>query len=175
MSDERGQFEAALKQDRYDTVTRLIYADWLEERGEDDYAAEQRRMATPEWCEAARGLEEIASQCGKTCVNYDEVWQEHRKIYQEARDRGIPWQEIDYSSAPEEVWVPITFEDLLRIGKEYLDSEGQDYFVQQGSETARDLMSNKDTRERFWECWQIVTGAQVPEKHREDAPFSCTC
>src|SRR3954466_10259623 len=100
MSDEKEQFEAALKQDRYDTVTRLIYADWLEEHGEDDYAAEQRRMATPEWCNAARGLEEIASQCGQTCTNYHEVCQEQARISQEARDRGIPWEDVDYSSAP---------------------------------------------------------------------------
>jgi uncharacterized protein (TIGR02996 family) len=44
MSDEpdKNLFEEMIRADRYDRVTRLIFADWLEEHGHDDEAVVQR-------------------------------------------------------------------------------------------------------------------------------------
>jgi uncharacterized protein (TIGR02996 family) len=61
---QREAFLAAIAADRYDTATRLVFADWLEERGDDDTATEQRRMATREWVEADKWMHEFAGQLG---------------------------------------------------------------------------------------------------------------
>ncbi len=39
---EQESFELAIKKDRYDQTTRLVFADWLEENGLDDEALIQR-------------------------------------------------------------------------------------------------------------------------------------
>ena len=53
---DRQAFESMLAADPYDTTTRLVYSDWLDERCLDAEAAEHRRMATPEWCAARKWL-----------------------------------------------------------------------------------------------------------------------
>ena len=65
MSDDKEQearFVRALSDDVYDSTTRLVYSDWLEERGRDDEAQEQRRMAAPEWVQARAKLEGAADR-----------------------------------------------------------------------------------------------------------------
>ena len=62
--DHRAGFEAALLANRYDSEMRLVFADWLEEQGEDDEAQEQRRMATPEWIEADKRIQKFADDLG---------------------------------------------------------------------------------------------------------------
>ncbi len=148
MTVEREAFETALRENRYDTTTRLIYSDFLEEQGEDDYAAEQRRCATKEWCEAAYWMEDFAGECGGTCTNYDSRDEDH-------------------------IWVPITFEDVVQAGREYIRTNGEYYFLQVGSEHARYLMYSRV--EKFWECWQIVTGISVSKGEQGSGVFSCTC
>jgi uncharacterized protein (TIGR02996 family) len=59
METERRAFLEAIEKDRYDRETRLVFADWLEERGEDDEAVEQRRRATEEWKEADEVMTEL--------------------------------------------------------------------------------------------------------------------
>lgn len=68
MSDERKAFVDILTKDRFDAKTRLVFADWLEEHGCDDEAAEQRRMASPEWVEAAKWIEEQVKATDHTCT-----------------------------------------------------------------------------------------------------------
>jgi uncharacterized protein (TIGR02996 family) len=82
----REAFEAALAADRYDSTTRLVYADWLEEQGDDDKAAEQRRMATPEWVAADQWMHEFASGLGSTDwdgreIDYDDCIQAGRDAH----------------------------------------------------------------------------------------------
>jgi len=55
-------FLDAIEKDRYDSTTRLVYSDWLEEHGYDDECLEQRRLATPEWIEADKWLHEYAAR-----------------------------------------------------------------------------------------------------------------
>ncbi len=64
MSKEKQAFLDILKEDRYDSTTRLVFADWLEERGFDDEALEQRRMSTQEWVEADKWMYEFVETIG---------------------------------------------------------------------------------------------------------------
>lgn len=151
---ERAAFLAAIKHDRYDTLTRLAYADWLEERGEDDEAAEQRRQATPVWQEADRWLHDFAAKCGETAENY-----------------GIAYDDWDRLE-----WRQITYDDLIKAGHDYVREE--DFFVQSGSDTARDLMQEGDNYESYWRHWETVTGCtrKAPGRYESrSAPFSCSC
>lgn len=66
MSDERAAFEAAIAADRYDQTSRLVYADWLNERGRDDEAEFQRRW-TPEW---QRSEDWVKAFCERVNLNY---------------------------------------------------------------------------------------------------------
>ena len=163
----RQAFQDALAKDRCDQTTRLVFADWLEEHGFDDDAVEQRRCTTDEWVRAARWLEDFAKRCGKTCVNYHEVWQNSDAQW----ERGVPSGEI---VKVEMVWEEITFDVVVKAGVDFLDKE--DYFVQQGSEQARGLLTDLESRKRFWENWQVVTGRLVEEETAANGqPFSCTC
>lgn len=52
MDNTRERFESHLKTNPYDTETRGVFADWLEERGFDDEVVAQRRMSTEDWVNA---------------------------------------------------------------------------------------------------------------------------
>lgn len=57
---EKAFLRAIDESDELDYKTRLVYSDWLEERGRDNDAAAQRAKATPEWVEARRFLLEMS-------------------------------------------------------------------------------------------------------------------
>ena len=71
LTDQSGRrpFEDDIVKDRYDQTTRLIYADWLEDRGFDDVAAAQRSW-TKERQEAEDWLRDFAA---KSSLEYGEV------------------------------------------------------------------------------------------------------
>ena len=62
-----------------------------------------------------------------------------------------------------------TAEDLVAAGFDFLKN-GERY-VQQGSDSLRDDTSASE----FWYHFERITGMQVPEYHRSDSPFCCTC
>lgn len=130
-------------------VTRMAHADWLMENGEQEEA--ERQLA---FLPAMRWMEEFAGKLGGDCVNYNEVWG-------------------DRTNQTEEEYVEITAEQAIEAGWNAFKHD--DYFIQQGSEQAREVMSEKSTREEYWKNWQIVTGQMVPGKVKEHAVFSCTC
>jgi uncharacterized protein (TIGR02996 family) len=59
---EKKAFEDAIRADRYDGVTRKVFADWLEENGYDDEAVVQRSW-TPEKQRAEDWLREYGAEC----------------------------------------------------------------------------------------------------------------
>ncbi len=63
------RFLTALDTDRYDKVTRMVFADWLEEHGYDDEAVFQRSW-TRQWQEARDHLVLCAAECR---ITYDEL------------------------------------------------------------------------------------------------------
>ena len=150
MDDPRQAFEKVIKDNPYDMDTRRMYADWLEENGFDDEAAEQRRRATLEWVEADRWMHWFADECGGTYDDFD---------YEEGY--------TNYSH--------ITYEQCIEAGHTYLKSE--DYFVQYGTEEARTLMHAE--KKNFWKNWSIITGVKINDDLRSgghgSAPFSCSC
>lgn len=68
----------------------------------------------------------------------------------------------------------LSYSRLMEYARDHAISKpsawGDDYVVQQGSESWRDNF-NADT---FWPAYQIVTGEVVPED-RQDHLFSCSC
>ena len=63
MDPEKRAFLAAIEADRYDWTTRKVFADWLEEHGEDDEAAIHRRWTPEKESEAEEYLSRFADEC----------------------------------------------------------------------------------------------------------------
>lgn len=172
MNTEQESFEKALLENRYDQETHFVYADWLYEQGEDDLA-DWHITWTKERQESEDWMRDFASKCGKTCTNYGQVWDEYynksETLTEEQKDN---WQD-------QEVWKYITYEDVLQAGIDFVKSDGEDYFVQQGSEEARSLMEKH--HDAYWKHWSVLTGQPVPDwtkdvyKWASTAPFSCSC
>lgn len=131
---EKIAFLKALKENKYDKTTRLVFADWLEDHGYDDEATLQR-----EWTEK----------------------------YQKAED----WL-VDMSTS-----VEIPYETIIQAGFTYRDSG--EYFIQEGTESARNFMHAGDNRELYWNNWEIVTGERLTDddsdEYRDGMVFSCSC
>ena len=175
MDTQRQAFEEALQKDRYDSVTRLVYADWLEENGLDDEAREQRRMASPEWIASDQWMHKFASTLGTHSPYYSESWRRDREN-RERQDIGLP----PLPEIHEEV-IPMSYEIVMEAAKHWLETYKDtewgpdgDYFTQNGDETARDEMGNPNTRAEFWKHYQQITGASV-EKEKQGQVFSCSC
>lgn len=156
--EEFDQFQKAIEANPYDASLRLVFADWLEEKGEDDTATWHRTW-TPERQKAEEWMKEFADKCGSTCVNYA-----HRN----------PDETYE-----EEVWRKITYGDVVEAGREYINSLGRDMFVQQGDENARNLMDDATT-ELYWNNFQLLTGIDPKpvlddKKYYARQPFSCSC
>ena len=173
----RKSFEDQIKKDPYNASIRLVFADWLDENGFDDEASEQRRKGTVEWVEADKWMHKFADKCGMSCHNYDENFREYnawRDAHPEISPRDPEFQE--FMDNQHEEWRSITYEDCIQAGFNYL--KNADYFVQLGSEKARDMMYKGEARQ-FWINWSIITGEGVPKSFSEgqegSAPFSCSC
>lgn len=148
--NEKEIFESAIKQNRYDQSTRLVFADWLEEHGYDDEAVVQR-LWTKEKQQSEDWLREFAGTLGETCTNYDDVWQHKTKA----------------------VWEIIAYDMLIKVANEFLDTgEG---FIQMGSEMARDILYNDTVREEFWKHFAVVTGRSASEEQKEELFIGCYC
>src|SRR5260370_748715 len=66
--------------------------------------------------------------------------------------------------------VELTYNTVIQAGRDY--NERQDYYVQNGTEMARDAMY-ASARVDFWRNWSIVTGEFVNDP--EGYVFSCSC
>lgn len=193
MTDHRKAFEDAIKENPHDSSPRLIFADWLEENGFDDESQEQRRRSTKEWMDADKWMHEFASMCGSTCRNYNEIWDTyfeeiHGLNWNREEDRE-EYQRASIRAHEKKIVSPITYEECIQAGHNYLNYECiqagpgylnyERYLTQLGSETARDLMSNKRIASEFWKNWSIITGIEVNQEIKSgehgSAPFSFSC
>lgn len=177
---ERKEFLKVIKENPYDESVRAIYADWLDDANEPEEADFFRRWTLEKHKEAEAWLRDLASRCGATCENYGD---DHYLLHEAMSNEGLYWfrpenraridelrEQIESTSS--EKWVPITYETVIEAGHTYI-SQGYGW-IQVGSETARDLC-NKGVNEKFWECWETVTGIRVSFNKQEAAPFVCTC
>lgn len=144
MSD-RASFEAAIKENRYDTAIRRVFADWLDENGFDDEAVFHREW-TAEWQRAEDWLRNFATTLGVG----------HYSAY------GGDDKEITYA-------------DMMRHAKAWVDSQGDswpEYFTQIGSENARDEMHAH--ADEFWKNYAIVTKTEI-DPNMDKHFYSCSC
>lgn len=133
-------------------VTRMVYADWLIEHGEQEEA--DRQLA---YLAAMRWMTDFAGKLGEHCTNYDDIW----------------LQDIGVRPQIEEVYEEITAEQAIQAG---WDAAKHDrFFTQMGQETAREVMYREGMKEAYWKNWQIITGEKVNEETREHHVFSCSC
>lgn len=84
---EREAFVEALKADRYDQTTRLVFADWLLEHDEPEEAAFQRAW-TPEWQQSADWVRDF---CQRVNLNHGYFLEKAAKCL----DEGDGWDGID--------------------------------------------------------------------------------
>lgn len=145
-SDEQA-FRAAIASDPFDDAHRLAYSDWLEERGRDAEAMEQRRRTLPEVKAAWRWFEELSHA--------------HHEGYE------------DNNCIPVETFIQAGRDFMASP----IDPQwGRDYwFTQQGHESLRDEMRGL-ALQIFWKNWELVTGCPGPgEEERTQSFFSCSC
>lgn len=174
---DRESFEAALQANKWDGSLHHVYADWLEEHGFDTEAAYHHQW-TKERQEAEDWLRDFAEKCGMTCTNYGGRYDQYKELLEKWERGKRKGRKPTYDDVPEveEIWKSITFEDVVQAGHDYVDHE--DYLTQMGSETARDLMGNKETSDLYWKHWENFTGRKrrPPGKWGVgSAPFSCSC
>jgi len=178
--------------DSRDWTALPVLADALEEAGCDDaalvaacrdpspspvFAERAVNLAySEETAEAVRWLEDFAGRLGQTCENWGEGWEETRSAMEAYRLahgtlEGFDWQ----AHRAVERWTPITYADVIQAGHGFVDHG--DYFVQIGSEEARDLLYDDEVRRTFWRHWCLVTGRNVSLEEDDigSAPFSCSC
>ena len=171
-------------------ATRYIFADWLDEQGCDDEAAAQRAW-TREKQKALDWMADFAKESGRHCVDDGR----DSPAYRELRDLNygpghrLPGHEARVEELYKrieaaEVWVDITVEMLLEAARNWVETcndvpdswgdMGGDWFVQNGETGLRRRMGEPGAKERFWECYQLLTGEEVPEE-KQGHVFSCSC
>jgi uncharacterized protein (TIGR02996 family) len=156
---ERDAFLKALAENEDDTMTRLVYADWLEERGEHEEADRQRKWpAAKEW---------LVRFCRDHCDPSDE------NLDSEGPNDANPYS-----------FLHISFKQMLELGRkavEEADERGTvgssgNWFVSfecgANEELAVALRAN---RQEFWDNWSVVTGIPLPPDVEEKSYFGCSC
>jgi len=143
--DERQAFLAALTANEDDLTTRLVYADWLDDRGEHEEADRMRKWpAAKEWLvRFARQFSSAEEDAGEPPRSYHELSQIN--------------------------WFPVTYRNLLELGRQGV-AEG---VIDCGAnEDLCEALRLDDTD--FWKNWSIVTGVPVPAA-AGDMRYGCSC
>jgi uncharacterized protein (TIGR02996 family) len=152
--NEQTAFLNALIENEDDTTTRLVYADWLEERGEHEEADRQRRWpAAKEW---------LVTFCRK--VNSEDEIPDGEDLINDEFDDNNPWS-----------YFGISYEKLVALGRmavEESNETGIGLFCGANMSLMEALQAN--SRE-FWENWSVVTGILLPPDAAEKSSFSCAC
>jgi uncharacterized protein (TIGR02996 family) len=153
---ERKAFLKALKKNEDDTTTRLVYADWLDDRGEHEEADRQRKWpAAKEW---------LVKFCGEHNPPEPDIDPEELEELIESDPDAL----LDYGYS-------VSYEELIELGKEAIkngDREG--YWLSCGNNM--DLCDAlRDNCAEFWKNWCIVTGTPLPPDIEEKSVFSCAC
>ncbi len=137
--DENQAFLAAIAADPYDQVTRLVYADWLDEHDAPE-AADWQRTWTPERQRAEEWLKEFAAM-------HDIPYQEFLDAGTIYLDEGV---ELDVSMDASNAMYDYNHDDDVELdGEVFLD--------------------------KYWRCWELVTGRKLGERERPPDPFNCAC
>jgi uncharacterized protein (TIGR02996 family) len=148
---ERDAFLEALTENEDDTTTRLVYADWLDERGEHEEADRQRK-----WPAAKSWLVQF-------CRSLDPHPDEHDL------DNEAPNDDDPYS------FFGISYEKLLNLGRKAIEEADQwgIAFYCGANETMMEAL--RANRREFWQNWSVVTGVPLPPDVEEKSSFGCSC
>lgn len=145
--DDRQAFLDALKKNEDDVATRMIYADWLEENGEDDEAERQRK-----WPAAKRWLQDFRRSINREGGEWDE--------------------ESDKWLGNGTYELPHSYADIIEAGHLLAAGEFYCFKTDRGADFFREDESNV---EKFLLNWSIVTGIPVPDKVFEEPNIGCAC
>jgi uncharacterized protein (TIGR02996 family) len=149
--NERDPFLKALAENEDDTMTRLVYSDWLEERGEHEEADRQRKWpAAKEWLV-------------RFCKDFDDPSSGENSDGDDLDDDN-PWSFFD-----------ISYEKLVRLGRKAVEgtNEQRIAFFCGANEKMMDAL-RANSRE-FWRNWSIVTGIPLPADVADKSVFCCSC
>jgi uncharacterized protein (TIGR02996 family) len=149
---ERNAFLEALAENEDDTTTRLVYADWLDERGEHEEADRQRK-----WPAAKAWL-----------VLF---WRSCNPDGEADFDGEVPDPDDDNPYA----YLGISYETLLELGRRAVENADQlgIGFYCGANETMMEAL-RAHSRE-FWKNWSVVTGVPLPPNVADRSFFSCSC
>lgn len=149
----REGFLKALEQNEDDEPTRLVYADWLDEQGEYEEAARQRK-----WTAAKKWLVEFAKKHHAYAEYHD--WEEEERTGKSKH--GYP---VDVRALAADFYSQ--FMEFL-MGHLPGGQHGFGFDLPYGFAAYSDEM---------WENFEIVTGLTSPqgENRRQMPPFSCSC
>jgi uncharacterized protein (TIGR02996 family) len=162
--DEKKQFLAYIEEEPLDEERRLVYADWLEERGEDEEAERQRQ-----WIGSHKWITDLCRRLTK--AEYDKHM-EYRNTYPDD-------YEDDPAEYPED---HITYDELMTIANVAMGDTHPDPALQQWTSPGQMNFWDKDGimeefqyyKQEFWSHWEIVTGRKGPESE-DDIYFRCAC
>ena len=147
---EQEVFLKALEKNEDDTMTRLVYADWLEERGEHEEADRQRKWpAAKEW---------LVRFHREHCRDGDAV-----PGFEEPSDENS-WS-----------YLSISYPSLLKLAQKAVENaeEGQIFLYCGANESMMDAL--RANSHEFWMNWSIVTGFPLPPDAAEKSRYSCSC
>jgi uncharacterized protein (TIGR02996 family) len=148
--NEHAGFLKLLDANEDDTTTRLVYADWLDERGEHEEADRQRK-----WPAAKAWL-----------VRF---WRDHCNPDDNEPDDEGPNDANPYS------YRYISFGQLLQLGRkavEEADERGIVFECGANEDMCDALRANTRT---FWTNWSVVTGVPLPPGFETKSFFGCSC
>jgi len=169
-SQEVAAFLAAIAAAPDDDTNRLVFADWLR-----DHMPDQTELIDLYAGGARRWMEEFVKG-EQTCTNYSVASEANSEHYRAERENRAPELElVDFD------YVPVTVEDMLRAGRDFLETEGNSWFVQTGEEGLRNKMYEDGNVDMFWRCGSVLAGIAVDPNSRKEfgnwsmSPVSCTC
>lgn len=145
-------FRAAIDADPTDFTTSAVYADWLDEHDR------------PEEANFMRQRQSLYADAVKWMTEFSET--------------EMPVDENGDDYYPLMVYKKLIELELIELGRHAMQAYVRDSQFNLNihcgaNERFRDKL--RVHRERFWECWSIITGIYVPQETAENSSFSCSC
>jgi uncharacterized protein (TIGR02996 family) len=148
----RQQFLDAIEADPYDLATRKVFADWLDEYGDEkdaDLAAVQRAW-TKEKQDAIVWLTEFAAELN---AEMKEIVAEYAEEFGE---------EISGDDQ-------FTYQELIEAASAYVKN-GKEYYLP--FDTPERVFTDND---EFWRMFELATDQKVADEQKRDTFFRCAC
>lgn len=161
---ERAAFLKAIKEASWDNETpRLVYADWLDEHGEEDEATRQRKYVG-----ALKTLIPYAdSESQWFALDPDWINDPYRQDEWYKEWIAEAKKEME-TYKPDMKRVLNTISYWTRMVEDDGDIHFNDTYPQEA-------LQNPERRAAFWQAFAIVTGVEAPEPLKATTFYSCSC